>query len=156
MKQMLNLIMVAMIAILAGGCAAGNYGKATKSTEVDGIFRSGNLPSEYRYYYNGGRYNPRAVLGIQNGYTLQSSAWTPVDPDSNQVEYWRNYFKYSHGKIDYTAREWLSFSGYTLVDRNGREFGMIYSLYPWIISTFPEENVVNVYSPQPYRKGRSN
>jgi hypothetical protein len=147
---------VAMFAILVSGCAAGNYGKVTRSAEVDGIFRSGTLPSDYRYYYDGGKYHPRAVIGIQNDYTFQPGAWTPVDPDSRQLEIWRSYFKDSFGRIDYISRERLSFSGYTLLDPNGKAFGMIYSLYPWIISTFPGDNVVTVYPPEPYRKGASN
>ena len=156
MKTIVKLTMIVMFAILVNGCAAGNYGKVTKSVEVDGIFSSGTLPSDYRYYYIGEKNHPPAILGIQNDYTLQAGAWTPVDPDSRQLEIWRSYFKDSSGKIDYIARERLSFSGYTLLDRNGEAFGMIYSLYPWIVSTFTGENVVTVYPPEPYRKGASN
>lgn len=156
MKNMLRLIMVVISAILVGGCAAGNYGKVTRSVEVDGIFRSGTLPAEYRYYYAGEKHRPPAILGIHNDYTLQSSSWTAVDPDSGQLAQWRSYFSNSKDRIDYVARQRLSFAGYSLRDTNGKEFGMVYSLYPWIVATFPEENVVNVYPPEPYRKGRTN
>lgn len=156
MKTIRQLTMLVMLAILVSGCAAGNYGKVARSAEVDGIFSSGTLPSDYRYYYIGEKNRPPAILGIQNDYTLQAGTWTPVDPDSRQLDIWRSYFKTSYGKIDYIARERLIFSGYTLLDRNGKAFAMIYSLYPWIVSTFPGGNVVAVYPPEPFRKGASN
>ena len=156
MKNMLRLIIIVISAILVGGCTAGNYGKVTRSLDVDEIFRSGTLPADYRYYYTGEKNHPPALLGIHNDYSLQSRSWTAVDPDSDQLAQWRSYFSRSKDRIDYVARQRLSFAGYSLRDGNDREFGMVYSLYPWIVATFPEENVVNVYPPEPYRKGRTN
>lgn len=156
MKHMLRLVMVVMSAVLVGGCAAGNYGKVARNVEVDGIFKSGDLPAEYRYYYTGEINHPPAILGIHSDYTLRSRSWTAVDPDSDQLAQWRTYFNNSKDRIDYVARQRLSFAGYSLRDANGREFGMVYSLYPWIVATFSDNNVVNVYPPEPYRKGRAN
>lgn len=152
MPRRIAIMMVVMMAMLAGGCAAGNYGKVSRSAEVDGIFSSGAIPSGYRYYYIGEKTDPPAILGIRNDYTLQTRFWMPVNLDNKQMETWRTYFKDSTGWVDHSSRERLRFSGYSLLDPKGQEFGILYSIYPWIVSTFPGEKEVIVYPPEPYIK----
>jgi hypothetical protein len=152
MERMTRLITVVLLALLVGGCAAGNYGKVTRNGEVDRVFISGSLPSGYQYYYIGEKTHPPAILGIQNGYSLETRFWTAIDLDSSQLAEWRAYFRESTGKIEQSSRARLRFSGYTLLDPKGMEVGIIYSIYPWIVTIFPKEKVVTVYPPEPYVK----
>jgi len=150
MERIAGLITVALLSLLLGGCTAGNYGKVTRNGEVDRIFSSGTLPSVYRYYYIGEKTHPPAILGIQNKYTLETRFWTGIDLDSSQLAEWRTYFRESTGKVEQSSRSRLRFSGYTLLDPKGQEVGIIYSIYPWIVTIFPGEKVVTVYPPEPF------
>lgn len=152
MEKMARLITVVVLALLVCGCAAGNYGKVAMSRDVERIFSSGTLPAGYRFYYTGEKTHPLAILGIINEYTLQTRFWTAVDLDSSQLAEWRTYFMEGTGKIEQSSRARLRFSGYTLLDPKGQEIGIIYSIYPWIVTTFPGEKVVEVYRPEPYIK----
>ena len=134
--------------LLVSGCAATTTGKVSRNAEIDGIFSTGSIPEEYRYYYFGEEFAPTAIIGIHKDYTMQSRFWTAVNLKGKQLEKWRTYFKKSSGWIDNGSRERLTFKGYDFLDPQGRKIGMAYSIYDWLVISFPGENKVTVYAPQ--------
>ena len=149
MQRIVQILMFVLAALLVSGCAVGNNGTAMRNAEVDGFFKEGAIPTEYRYYYFGERQQPAAILGVKKEYTLQTDFWKPIVLSSEQMEKWRKYFKDSSGWIDSSPRQRLMFAGYRLTDPLGNEAGVLYSLYDWVVVKFPETNIVVVYPPQP-------
>lgn len=122
---------------------------------MDRIFRSGAMPTDYRYYYYGWEEEPTAILGIRNEYSLQANYWHEVAVTQQQLKNWRNFFIQSIGWYEDRQHGALRFNGYTLKDPQGNEVGMLYSRYDWTVLKFPGKNVVVVYSPEPQPTGFS-
>ena len=149
MQRTAQVLMFLLAALLTSGCAVGNNGAVSRNAEVDGFFKAGAVPSEYRYYYFGERQQPAAILGVKKEYTLQTGFWKPIVLSDNQMEKWQKYFKESSGWIDNSSRQRLMFAGYRLTDPQGKEAGVLYSLYDWVVVKFPENDMIVVYPPQP-------
>jgi len=149
MQRTAQVLMFLLAALLVSGCAVVNNGTVSRNAEVDGFFKAGAIPNEYRYYYFGERQQPVAILGIRKEYTLQTDFWTPIVLSDEQMEKWRKYFKDNFGWIDNSSRQRLMFAGYSLADPQGKQACVLYSLYDWIVVKFPGENTVVVYPPQP-------
>ena len=148
-RVVMLLLVVSML-----GCAAGNYGSTSRNNDVDRIFRAGAMPDEYRYYYYGVEAEPAAIMGIRKDLTLRSKFWHEVAITEQQVQKWRKFFIQSIGWYDDRKHGSLWFDGYSLFDPKGREVGIVYSQYDWIVTDFPEPGVIVVHSPQP-KEGRS-
>ena len=152
MKKTIQALMFFLAAVLLmSSCAttAGNYGVTKKNNEVYRIFRSGPRPTEYRYYYNGVEALPTAILGIRKDYTLRAKYWHEIDMTEGQVKNLRSYFAQSMFWYDDRRHGPYRFEGYSLLDPQGQEFGILYSRYDWTVIKFPEDKVVVVYPPQP-------
>lgn len=149
MRRIVSKIFTLVLILLATGCVAKNYGKVSSNVEVAGMFRSGTIPADYRYYYFGEERDPIAILGIHNKYTLQARFWTVVDLNEKRLEKWRAHFRDNVGWIDKGSKERLAFRGYSLRDPQGNEAGILYSRYDWTVLEFPEKNVITVYPPKP-------
>lgn len=142
-------MMVALVLLSANGCTVGNYGVISRNGEVDRMFRSGSLPSEYRYYYNGVKLEPTAILGIRKEYTLRAKYWTEIDLNEKQLKNLRAFFIQSLVWYDDRKHGRMEFVGYTLIDKQGKEIGILYSRYDWTVLEIPEKDVVIVHPPQP-------
>ena len=148
--------LILLLLISVAGCAAGNnYGTTSRNGSVDRIFRSGPMPTDYRYYYYGWEEEPTAILGIRNEYALQANFWHEVDVTEQQLKSWRTFFIQSIGWYEDRQRGALRFNGYTLNDLQGNEVGILYSRYDWTVLKFPGKNVVVVYPPEPRPTGFS-
>ena len=152
----LRSMMVLMVLITAG-CAAGTgqYGSAAKSIAVDRIFRSGPLPEEYRYFYNGVKSEPAAILGLSREYSLRSDFWTEINLDDRQMRDWRRFFVQSMTWYDDRSQGRMSYDGYRLSDQQGKTVGILYSRYGWIVIEFLPDNGILVHPPQPHAAGYS-
>jgi hypothetical protein len=150
LKFSVKAMIFALILSLAGCATTGNYGTSRGTIEVDRIFRYGAIPTEYRYYYNGWLHEPVAILGVHKDYTLRAKYWHEIELDEQQLKRLRRFFFESTTWYDDRAHGRMDFNGYRLFDPEGREVGIIYSRYKWIIVEFPEQNVVTVHAPQPH------
>jgi hypothetical protein len=112
------------------------------------------MPTGYRYYYNGVKLEPVALLGLRKEYTLRAKFWTEIDLNEQQLQDWRAFFIQSIMWYDDRKHGRMDFAGYTLTDRQGNEVGILYSRYDWTVLEFPEKGVVVVHPPQPQSGNR--
>ena len=102
--RLLTISVIVMIFI--SGCLE-NYGKVRRSPEVQKMFETGQLPSEYNYHFYGLRSRPNAVMGLEPGWTLRSKAWRKVELSTEEFRYmtkwiWEDlgYYKYGAEILD--------------------------------------------------------
>ncbi|MFH2099236.1 MAG: hypothetical protein ABIJ95_06975 [Pseudomonadota bacterium] len=81
---------LATLLLIVSACAslrpAG--GGLERSLEVARMFEGKNLPSGYTYYYSGILNAPDGIMGIKEGWTLETTLWKPVDPTPAIQERW--------------------------------------------------------------------
>jgi hypothetical protein len=75
-----------LIVIFVLGCLE-NYGRLKRSTEVKIAFETGELPSEYHYYFLGRRNQPWAMMGLEPDWTLRSKMWRSVELNTEEFKY---------------------------------------------------------------------
>ena len=97
--RLLTISVIVMIVIL--GCFE-NYGRLQRSTEVQTMFETGQLPSEYNYHFYGLRSHPHAVMGLEPGWTLRSKTWRKVELSTEEFRYmtkwvWEDLGFYKYG-----------------------------------------------------------
>ena len=102
--RLLTISVIVMIVI--SGCFD-NYGRLRRSTEVQKMFETGQLPSEYNYYFFGRRNQPYAVMGLEPDWTLRSKMWRKVELTTEEFKYmtkwiWEDlgYYKYGANILD--------------------------------------------------------
>ena len=102
--RLLTISVIVMIFI--SGCLE-NYGKVRRSPEVQKMFETGQLPSEYNYHFYGLRSRPDAVMGLEQGWTLRSKSWRNVELSTEEFRYmtkwiWEDlgYYKYGAEILD--------------------------------------------------------
>ncbi len=102
--RLLTISVIVMIVI--SGCLE-NYGRLRRSTEVQKMFETGQLPSEYNYHFYGLRSHPNAVMGLEPGWTLRSKIWRKVELSTEEFRYmtkwvWEDlgYYKYGAEILD--------------------------------------------------------
>jgi hypothetical protein len=102
--RLLTISVIVMIVI--SGCLE-NYGRLRRSTEVQKMFETGQLPSEYNYHFYGLRSHPHAVMGLEPGWTLRSKIWRKVELSTEEFRYmtkwvWEDlgYYKYGAEILD--------------------------------------------------------
>ena len=102
--RLLTISVIVMIFI--SGCLE-NYGRVRRSTDVQKMFETGQLPSEYNYNFYGLRSRPHAVMGLEPGWTLHSKTWRKVELSTEEFRYmtkwvWEDlgYYKYGAEILD--------------------------------------------------------
>ena len=100
------LAISAIVIIVILGCLQ-NYGRLQRSAEVQQMFSTGQLPSEYNYHFFGVRSHPEAVMGLKPEWTLRSRLWRNVELSSEEFSYmtkwvWEDlgYYKYGANIMD--------------------------------------------------------
>jgi len=95
-----------LVMIVMSGCLE-NYGRLQRSTEVQTMFETGQLPSEYNYHFFGNRNHPNAVMGLKPDWTLRSKMWRKVELSTEEFKYmtkwvWEDlgYYKYGANILD--------------------------------------------------------
>ncbi len=97
--RLLTISAIFMIVIF--GCFE-NYGRLRRSAEVQTMFETGQLPSEYNYHFFGSRYHPYAVMGLRPDWTLRSNMWRKVELSTEEFKYmtkwvWEDFGYYKYG-----------------------------------------------------------
>ncbi len=95
-----------LVMIVMSGCLE-NYGRLQRSAEVQTMFETGQLPSEYHYHFFGNRNHPNAVMGLKPDWTLRSKMWRKVELSTEEFKYmtkwvWEDlgYYKYGANILD--------------------------------------------------------
>lgn len=130
--------MTVLIAVFSfQGCLQG-YGNIRTDEHVTGLFRGHKKLDQYRYYYNGRRSMPWAVIGIDGKYQLKSRFWTPIH-DQNTM------FGELIDRVYHTVSDLPE--GAYILDPSGRQIGIWYSNWRYTTVKMAGSEVVNIYSP---------
>lgn len=136
-KRLILLGIIALSSAVFSGCG-GTYGQLRPSREVTSTFLQEQMLPGYNYYYDGREAIPYAVVGLRDDYVLNSKFWTPVDQDTGQF-----------GRL----LDWLYGSdisdprGAEILDPEGNQVGIWFSVYTYTRVEFGPEKQVNVFSP---------
>jgi hypothetical protein len=79
-------VAVLLLGILSGCATVGSQGRLQNNLEVSDMFVNGPLSPDYNYYFSGPRNNPRAIMGLDKKFYLESNRWQSVDPASGQIQ----------------------------------------------------------------------
>ncbi len=138
-----------MIGLLAG-CALNqearkNFGTLKLSSEVSEIFQTYRVLPNHRYYYSGSDTKPKAIIGIDQTYSLETRLWKEAaDLNSEQLKRW----------VD----QMLGFRppgrtfGSAILSANGEKVGIWYSPYVYTTVKVEADNQVMVYPPSAARR----
>lgn len=137
-KKVFHIITGLLIAGVLTGCASG-YGRLQHTDEVTQMFRSGDLPQDYVYYYNGRDHIPYAIIGVSPDYRHTSDHWRQVDPKSAEFRYMVEHLWQPYG-YHYP-------SGAYILDDSGKRIGIWWARYYYTTVALGENNEVTVYSP---------
>ena len=104
-----------------------SLGSVKESQEVSRLFKTYQLPPEYKYYYAGSKNDPDAVVGIHNDYLLEETSgysfmavrWTEFETTQENLEIMINAIE-THGRP----------YGAVILDHDGTQVGIIYA-YEW-------------------------
>jgi len=132
-------IVVALLITL--GCA-GNYGRLVQNQEINKIFNTYRVLSDYRYYFSGPEGRPDAVMGILRDYTLESTQWTEVDLTGEQLKKLIDSINFYH-----RGRTRNYPYGFLILDHNGNQIGIWYSIWDWTTVIVKEDKRVEIYAP---------
>ena len=108
--------------------------------DVNNLFISHKILPDHKYYYSGPDDVPKAIIGIDNNYTLDSKMWKPVDLTPEKLKKWcRNMFSDN----DQPATNW----GADILDPNGKKVGIWFSRQKRTSVNMLDNNRVQVYTP---------
>ncbi|MFC1817186.1 hypothetical protein ACFL0M_14915 [Thermodesulfobacteriota bacterium] len=124
------------------GCLA-NYGTYRASDEVNKAFEAFQVLPDYTYYYSGSDVSPDAIIGIHKRYKLSSAdLWTKVDPTSKQLKYWVEAMTMENHRGFPESPD-----GFYVLDPDGNQIGIYYTLWAPGPVKMEEDNQVSVYLP---------
>ena len=137
-------LIAALILFLPSQTAFGwgkSYGILKQSSEVNGIFIAHKILPDHKYYYSGPDDVPKALIGIDNNYTLDSKLWKPVDLTPELLKKWfRSWFNFR----DQPAINW----GADILDPNGKKVGIWFSRQNRTTVKMLGNNRVQVHTPK--------
>ncbi len=142
-NKVLYWLIALPVVVALTGCAAG-YGHIKHDDDVTRMFKSGDLPQDYVYYFNGRDHIPYAIIGISPEYRHVSRLWQEVDPKSDEFRHMvENMWQPAGGY--YTT-------GAYILDRNGNRIGIWWAKYDYATVELGQDKEVTVHSP--YRPGQ--
>ena len=117
-------VIVALLFSLAACAGAGTYGKLVNDDEVDQLFKNLTVLPDHNYYYSGSDARPRAIIAIDETYTLSSRLWKPVDITTEQLKHW---------VLNPSRQAQFDSSTYGrfIMDDKGQRIGFWYSIVDW-------------------------
>ena len=128
-----------VVAVLLAGCST-KQGWIIQSPEVTTAFKSDQAYENHTYYYRDWLGEPIAVIGIQQGYTLDSEFWFEVD--LNEVSIYTLVTRMQ-------ARDPTRFFGATLRDPAGNVMGIWYSDSQGATIQMKSATVIDYITPWP-------
>jgi hypothetical protein len=105
------------------GCG-GPYGRLSVSETVKMQIESYEVLPDHRYYYSGSFARPRAVIGVQEDYTLQSDLWVSVNLTPGLLRAWVDYFGAQ-------TKYFQASNGSDILSENGNKIGVWYAFIDW-------------------------
>lgn len=134
-------------AVFMASCSgAGHYGQLVPNDKVKNTFETYQLAPDYTYYYSGPDAYPKAVIGIQNEYRLESKYWKPVELTQTLLKKWL--------EMDGRPRPGynLTRNGSDIIAPDGRQIGVWYAVKNWkdrATVKMIDDKTVNVSPPLP-------
>jgi hypothetical protein len=113
------------VVFMASCSGTGQYGRLVPNDKVKNTFETYQLPPDYTYYYSGPDAYPKALIGIQNEYRLESKFWQPVDLTQTQLKRWLEMG--GRPRPGYN----LDRNGSDILAPDGRQVGIWYAVKNW-------------------------
>ncbi|MFH1981723.1 MAG: hypothetical protein ABIL58_07760 [Pseudomonadota bacterium] len=132
------LMTAVLVSVAASGCM-GTYGKVKRDADLPGRFLAGEVPADYKYYFNGRDTMPYAIVGIKPEYELVSRFWTPVPPNTEAFK--------KMARNAWTTPPYEPPVAGTMLSPEDVEIGLWYSYYPWAVIKMEGGNAVSISSP---------
>ncbi len=128
--------------LLAASCAAlsQNRGGLERSLEVARMFEEKDLPSGYQFFYSGIVNNPDGILGIKDGWSLDTRLWKPVTPTRAIQDRWMWNMTRGLGSAPSNRGAWI-------VTPEGEKVGLWYSKWTWTTVWFKADRHIEVQPP---------
>ncbi|MFC1515925.1 hypothetical protein ACFL7E_04105 [Thermodesulfobacteriota bacterium] len=133
----LGLLMGLML--LTGCVANANFGNLKRNNETTKAFTTYQVLPDYQYFITGPNGRPYAIMGLYNDYKLYSKLWQPVNPTEQQMRTWVNSKMY--GGLGHLP------SGYNMFGPDGKQIGILYSMWSDIRFSITDGNQVTVITP---------
>ncbi len=139
-----SILLVGFLFLFAGCAGCPDCGSIRLENEITKIFTSETIVPGYQYFYYGEILYPKAILGIDKGYTVEGKFWTPIDLTQEQLNTWVQEISTRPTGIDPLTG---GFNGYAIRDPQGNRVGIWYSRFDWGLFKFPGDKVIQAYPP---------
>jgi len=140
-RKALRYSYLCLCLLTIAACTA-TYGSLQRSNAVSGTFERKEVLPDHNYYTAGSEANPTAILAIDRSYTLKSGLWHPVDMTSEKL-----------ARLVDAMTDQLGFTpaimGSVILDPQGRQVGVWYSLYSRTTIHFEPDNIIAISLPSP-------
>ena len=123
-RLFLFFLLVAVV-FMASCAGTGNYGKLVPDDNVKKTFETYQLPQDHTYYYSGPDARPKALIGIQNEFHLESKFWKPVELTQELLK--RCLEMGGRSRDDY----YLNNNGSDILAPDGGKIGIWYAVKNW-------------------------
>ena len=150
MKFSQTLIILFVLSVLLGGCAAPqNQGKLARAGEVTQLIESGAVLPDHTYYYTGPQAEPDAIIAIDNRFTLKAKYWVKVDNAAEQLKDWNRLIDNAHRVPGEDGGLWPGtyYHGARIMTPEGKQVGIWYSRYDHTVIQFPDPSTIILYTP---------
>ncbi len=138
-------VLFLMAGSLLAGCF-GAYGDLRSDPSVTLQFKEVRVPDGYRYFYNGRKFMPYAVVGIDPDIRFNSRMWSPVDPKGEDFKRMLDFMYDQYRGTDPMGAE--------ILDPQGKRVGIWYSTYRHTAVKIEKDGSLSVLSPYvPKRRG---
>jgi hypothetical protein len=95
-----------------------------------------------KYYFTGPEGRPDAIMGIYRDYTLETTQWTEIDLTEEQLKKLIDWINFHHRD---NTRYYPD--GFLILDHDGRQVGIWYSIWDWTTVIVEENRRIMVYPP---------
>ncbi len=129
-----------MAAVVAGCSWSGPH--LQHNTAVASHFDSYQIYPQYQYYTAGTMKDPRAIVALKPGYTLESPGWQAVDMTPELLARWIAAFK-EDSFVDGNVFS----DGANVVGLNGEVAGYYYSVWEFPVVRVPREMTIALSVP---------
>lgn len=149
MYNLLRVFLILAVGITVSGCAADReYARMHVTLEVDSLFRQGTMLPQYRYFYNGPKSEPIALLALDRSCSFTSKFWTEFD-DERQLQVWIREFQRLTGDWDDIEYVRYDYQGIEILGKEHERIGMAYSRYHWLVAWWGDDGELVIPSPSP-------
>lgn len=144
-----NIFFIIIVALLLSGCVAGReYLPVRSAPAVESSFQSAQFEPGYTYYYFGPDSEPRALLALDERYTLESVFWHEFSEEA-QFNSWIDDLNRLRGRFNDFDGVVVDYKGLNIYDPANNKIGMIYSRFHWVVAWRGEGNELVIAPPEP-------